>query len=141
MAALKGAFLKFGAGILGGLPDIVVFQFNPAQITRVPSLVTPPRPPDNSGRMDSLQQPSQPQESLSFTLQVDATEQLAAGNPIARSSGILPVLSALELLMAPQAPSINLFGGSSGPFQFPPAKLSTVLFFWGSFRILPVAIT
>jgi len=143
MAALKGAFLQFKAGILGGLPNIVVFQFNPAHISRTPSLVTPPKPPDNSGQVDSLQQPSQPSESLSFTLRVDATDQLALGNSIAQSNGILPVLSALELLMVPQSPSINLFGGGigSGPFQFPPTKLSTVLFFWGTFRILPVAIT
>jgi hypothetical protein len=141
MAALKGAFLQFGAKLLGALPSIVVFQFNPAQVSRTPSLVTPPQSPDNSGKVDSLQQPSQPSETLSFTLRVDATEQLAAGNPIARINGVLPVLSALELLMLPQSSSINLFGSGSGPFQFPPAKLSTVLFFWGTFRILPVAIT
>ena len=29
MAALKGAFINLGAGLLGALPSIVVFQFNP----------------------------------------------------------------------------------------------------------------
>jgi hypothetical protein len=147
MAALKGAFLSFGAGLLGGLPNIVVFQFNPVQMTRTPSIAQPPPPGNNSGSTDSLQQPCLPGETMSFTLKVDANDQLAQSNPVAAASGILPTLSALELLMVPQgALSIDLAslaGGSSGPapFQLPPNKLPTVLFFWGPFRIVPVAIT
>jgi len=147
MAALKGAFLSFGAGLLGVLPNIVVFQFNPTQLTRTPSLPQPPPACDSSGSTDALQQPCLPGESISFTLRVDATELLAQSNPIAASSGILPTLSALELLMVPQsAMQINLAslvgaGGGSAPYQLPPNKLPTVLFFWGPFRIVPVAIT
>ncbi|HMQ33826.1 MAG TPA: hypothetical protein PKD53_24040, partial [Chloroflexaceae bacterium] len=39
--------------------------------------------------------------------------------------------------------SIDLFGLSGGdaPYQLPPERLPTVLFFWGPFRILPVAMT
>ena len=147
MAALKGAFLSFGAGLLGALPNIVVFQFNPDKVTRTPSLPQPPKACSNSGPVDALQQPCLPGEKISFTLHIDATEQLAQSNPIAAASGILPTLSALELLMVPSSSlSIDLgslIGGGSqpGPFQFPPDKLPTVLLFWGPFRILPVAIT
>lgn len=146
MAALKGAFLNFGAGLLGGLPNIVVFQFNPTQVTRTPSLAQPPPVCDDSGTYDAMQQSCLPGETMSFSLRVDATEQLAQSNPLAATSGILPTLSALELLMVPKGSlSINLsslLGGSApSPYQFPPTKLPTVLFFWGPFRILPVAIT
>jgi hypothetical protein len=148
MAALKGAFLSFGAGLLGALPNIVVFQFNPTQVTRTPSLPQPPSACDNSGSVDALQQPCLPGETMSFSLRVDASELLAQSNPIAAASGILPTLSALELLMVPQsAMSINLAslvgggGGGSAPYQLPQSKLPTVLFFWGPFRIVPVAIT
>jgi hypothetical protein len=147
MAALKGAFLSFGAGLLGALPNIVVFQFNPAQVTRTPSLSSPPAPSTRSGSSDALQQPALPGERISFTLKIDATDQLAESNPIAATSGILPTLSALELLMTPASSvSIDLTslvggGSSSGPYTHPPAKLPTVLFFWGPFRILPVAMT
>src|SRR5947208_140873 len=146
MAALKGAFLSFGAGLLGALPNIVVFQFNPAQVTRTPSLPSPPSTSTKSGSTDVLQQPALPGEKISFTLKIDATEQLAESNPIAAASGILTTLAALELLMTPAgALSINLAslvgGNSSGPYTHPPNKLPTVLFFWGPFRILPVAIT
>ena len=147
MAALKGAFLSFGAGLLGGLPNIVVFQFNPVQVSRNPTLTQPPSPNAGADATDALQQASLPGETISFTLRLDANDQLAGGNPIAAASGILPTLSALELLMVPASSlSIDLGsllggGGSSGPHTFPPDKLPTVLFFWGPFRILPVAIT
>jgi hypothetical protein len=143
MAALKGAFINLGAGLLGALPNIVVFQFNPDKVTRTPARVRPPPPSDGAGSRDAQQQPGQPGESMSFTLRIDATDQLAKANPIAAASGILPTLSALELLMVPKGSlSIDLFnlGGGKKPHQQPPGKLPTVLFFWGPFRILPVSI-
>jgi hypothetical protein len=144
MAALKGAFINLGAGLLGALPNIVVFQFNPAQVSRTPSLVQPPPRDDGSGTHDSSQQPGQPSESYSFSLRLDATDQLAESNPLAAASGILPTLSALELLMVPKSSlSIDLFNlsGDKKPHQHPPDRLPAVLFFWGPFRIFPVNIT
>ena len=144
MAALKGAFLNFGAGLLGALPNIVVFQFNPTQVSRNPAIPRRPQSCSNSGSSDARQQPCPPSETMSFTLRLDATEQLAQSNPIAAASGILPTLSALELLMVPQSSlSLNLFslGGGGGPAQLPSSSLPTVLFFWGPFRILPIVIT
>lgn len=144
MAALKGAFLNFGAGLLGVLPNIVVFQFNPTQVSRTPAIPRRPQPCTNSGATNANQQPCPPSESMSFTLRIDATDLLAQGNPIAAASGMLPTLSALEMLMVPQgSPSLDLLSlsGSTGSHQSPPSSLPTVLFFWGPFRILPIAIT
>jgi Contractile injection system tube protein len=126
------------------LPNIVVFQFNPERVTRTPSLVQPPPPSDGSGSRDANQQPGQPSESYGFSLRIDATDQLANSNPIAAASGILPTLSALELLMIPKSSlSLDLFnlGGGAKPHQHPPERLPTVLFVWGPFRIFPVNIT
>lgn len=144
MATLKGAFLNYGDGLSGVLPNIVVFQFNPTQISRTPSIPRRPQPCTNSGATNAKQQPCPPSEGMSFTLRIDATDLLAQGNPIAATRGILPTLSALELLMVPLAPvSQNLLSlsGHAGPYQSPPSNLPTVLFFWGPYRILPVAIT
>jgi Contractile injection system tube protein len=144
MGTLKGAFINFGAGLLGALPNIVVFQFNPDRVTRTPKMVQPPPRDDGSGTHNANLTPGQPSETYSFTLRLDASDQLASSNPIAAASGILPTLSALELLMVPKdSLSINLFSLSGGdqPFQAPPAKLPTVLFFWGPFRIFPVNVT
>jgi hypothetical protein len=144
MPALKGAFINIGAGLLGALPNVVVFQFNPDRVTRTPTVAQPPAPPDGAGQRSATQQSDPPSETYSFTLKLDASDQLAQGNPIAAASGILPTLCAIELLMVPQsALSIDLFGLSGGgkPFQLAPLSLPTVLFFWGPFRILPVSIT
>ena len=144
MAVLKGAFINLGAGILGRLPNIIIFQFNPERVSRTPKLVKPPAPPKGSGTTDSTQQPGDPSESYSFTLKLDAADQLAQGNPIAVASGILPALSALELLMVPKSAMTidlaSLAGSTSTKFVSPPAKLPTVLFFWGPFRIWPVTV-
>ena len=138
---LKGAFINLGAGLLGALPNIVIFQFNPLHVTHTPALVQPPTPETGSGARDATQQPGQPSESYSFSLRLDATDQLASSNPIAAASGILPALSALELLLVPKSGlSIDLFklSGDKKPHQHPPERLPTILFFWGPFRILPV---
>ncbi len=145
MPTLKGAFVNLGAGLLGALPIFVVFQFNPETISRTPSLVLPPQPSKGAGRVNGMEQPAEPSESISFSLRVDATDQLVLeGNPVAATRGIHPTLSALELLMVPKKSlSIDLvkLSGKKSGSQLPPSKLSTVLFFWGTFRILPVNIT
>jgi hypothetical protein len=86
---------------------------------------------------------SAPTESLGFSLRLDATDQLAATNPIAITSGILPALSALELLMypVPATGAILQIPGGGSAFTNPPNTLPTVLFFWGPFRLLPVNLT
>jgi len=120
-----------------------VFQFNPESVSRTPSLAQPPQPSTGQGSSDATQQPAQPTESISFSLRIDATDQLASSNPIAATSGILPTLSALELLMVPKSSlSIDLFNLSGGPqpHLHPPDRLPTVLFIWGPFRILPVTV-
>ncbi len=106
MAVVKGAFIRYD----NDQPVVVVFQFNPESISR-----TPAHPPLESAT-PTLENPritpSEPAESMRFDLQIDATDQLAAGSPLAAAHGILPILSALELLI-----------------------------FWGTYRILPVRIT
>jgi hypothetical protein len=144
MAALKGAFLRFDAGLLGKLPNVVVFQFNPDRVTRTPALARVPPKPDGSGQQPANLQPDKPAESISFTLRVDANDQLAQSHPIAAASGILPTLSALELLLVPRSALLidlpRLIKGKKKPRQHPPDKLPTILFFWGPFRILPVVV-
>lgn len=141
---LKGAFINLGSGTLGAVPNIIVFQFNPERMSRTPSLAQPPVSPVGAGFVDATQQAADPTESYSFTLKLDASDQLAQANPVAAASGILPALSALELLMIPQAAlPINLAqlaGSNSTAYVNPPTRLPTVLFVWGPSRIWPVTI-
>lgn len=143
MAALRGAFINLGAGLLGALPNIVVFQFNPDRITRTPALVQTQPAKDGAGRRNARWAPGQPSETLNFALRIDATDQLANSSPLAAASGILPTLSALELLMVPAgALSLNLLGsGATAAHRHPPDELPVVLFVWGPLRVLPVKVT
>ncbi len=143
MAVLKGAFASFGAGLLGALPNIVVFQFNPEKMTRTPVMVQPP-PTKAVGKKPALQVPAEPSETIAFTLKIDASDALAQGNPLAAASGVLPTISALELLMVPASSlTINLaaLAGSSSSIKAPPQSVPLVLFIWGPYRIVPVKIT
>ncbi len=145
MPALKGALFSPDAKLQNSKPNIVVFQFNPERVTRTPTLVQQSRPSDGAGSRDARQQPAAPGESISFSLRLDATDQLAAGGqPTAAQYGILPALSALELMMIPRGLRVNLAamsGDPKKPYTNPPARLPTVLFFWGGFRLLPVTIS
>ncbi|NIM18418.1 MAG: hypothetical protein GTO45_41085 [Candidatus Aminicenantes bacterium] len=175
---LRGAFMEYGVSTE---PLLVVFQFNPVQLTRNRSLtftapneaVTAPpsgtetREEGTSGTRTSQQATSQAagslrnyhkdnelmdiqigqrvtlqEESISFEIRLDATDQLNEGDPIAGLWGIAPQLSALELMVYPKAETV--FGadlGSSGGHSFgkeenPPM----IIFIWGEDRVLPVNI-
>ena len=82
------------------------------------------------------------EETISFDIRLDATEDMNDGNGLVGTVGILPQLSTLELMMHAKSDSIlgNLLGGGDG-FSFtrsdnPPI----VLFIWGYSRVLPVNI-
>ncbi len=139
LPTLKGAFVRYDDGILGTLPNIIIFQFNPETMTRNPYIERKPQE-SGIGKNQKLQVVSAPSESISFTLRLDATDQLARDNPIAKQSGILPALSSLELLMHPKE-RIELVDISKDFFKYKPESLPLVLFVWGVFRVLPVVIT
>src|SRR5438093_879533 len=104
MPALKGALLSPDAQLDERLSNVVVFQFNPEQVVRTPSLAQPEPAADGSGHRDARQQTAVPGETISFTLRLDASDQLAAGGqPTAAQYGILPALAALEFLMIPRS--------------------------------------
>jgi hypothetical protein len=142
VAAIRGAFLKYDAGLLGFAPNLVVFQFNPDSVTRSPALVFIPPESHGEGQKEIGAQPGEPSEGISFSLRLDATDQLASGDEVTAASGIMPALSALELLLYPKSSlTIDLFGGGSKPALHPPEKLGAVLFFWGQYRVMPVQVT
>jgi hypothetical protein len=140
----KGAFVDIGLGTSDQSLNTVIFQFNPETISRTPSLAQPPQPHVGAGRRNTLQQPSEPTESINFTLRIDASDQLEANDKLTVDNGILPALSALEYLMIPEnftEQGVQTPSGTAAPYRTPPITMKTVLFYWGSSRILPVNIT
>ena len=110
---MKGAFVYFGSQ--RSQPKVIAFQYNPETLTRKleAEAITPPGSRPGRARLKAT-----PRQLITFTLVLDATEQPAAG------PGILPLMSALEMLM---------YAGAAAPG-------SLTLFVWGRSRILPVRL-
>jgi hypothetical protein len=100
-----------------------------------------------------------PGESFSFTIAMDANDEIADGNVvsagIASATGVYSRLAALEMLLYPAggdgggllgavsaAASALTGGASSGPTRtVPQSVIPVVLFVWGPGRIVPVRVT
>jgi hypothetical protein len=98
----------------GAVTKILELGLNPESLTRTLEPV-----PIAAG-------PIEPREIISFVAAFDASDALANRDPLATQNGLLPVLSALELLMY-----------SQGPANTQPL----IVFVWGSRRVLPVRVT
>jgi hypothetical protein len=113
---LKGAFVHIPAP--GAAPVVLVFPYNPETIARTLQ-------PENLGQASINAVAGNPQETITFTLVLDAeTVPSRVGVPPAPPA-VYPMLSAIELLMYPAAT----------------AQGSLTLFVWGKNRIVPIRIT
>ena len=146
---IKGAFVEMLPAFGVSMPNIVAFQFNPETLRHSWSQPHPQGAAPIAGS-NPLAVQGMPQETFSFTLAMDVTDQLAlpAFDPQrleAEEFGIYSRLSALELLMFPAETDDALPGAVSaaggGQRSVPAKQLRTVLFVWGEQRILPVRLT
>ena len=81
-----------------------------------------------------------PVETITVSVELDATDALEVGDPTATSVGLHPQLSALELLVYPQSAQVvsntSLLG--SGVLEVGPYVAPLTLFVWGQRRVVPV---
>ncbi|WP_347275085.1 hypothetical protein [Candidatus Kuenenia sp.] len=157
---LRGAFVEYGLSLP---PLVVVFQFNPIQLTRNRSLTFSVPGTGASGgastalrkcheRQDDLtdlrdaQQVQVQEESIGLEIRLDATDKLNEGDAITEQFGIAPQLSTLELMVHPKGESLigqalGALLGSPGGFSFTKGENPPlILFIWGRKRVLPVNI-
>lgn len=119
---LRGAFIEFMPTFLIPLPNIVIFQFNPEQMTHAwtqpeaaaPAAAAPAGAAGTAGAAPAVTNPlavkGVPGESFSFTLIMDSNDTIADGaatTPLAQASGVYSRLAALEMLQFPT----GAFGG------------------------------
>ena len=161
---LRGAFVEFGLSLP---PLLVVFQFNPVQLTRNRGLTfTVPGSSDTesssvSGRtlrefhrdasnlldLQSQQLVAVEEQTIGFDIRLDATDKLDDGNTVVEQFGIAAQIATLELMVTPKDESLTgaavgaLLGRRNG-FSFTrSANPPLVLFIFGRKRVLPVNIT
>lgn len=150
---MKGALVEFMPSFIPlPIPNVIVFQYNPETMTHTWSQ------PESAETSNPLAVKSMPGETFSFTIAMDAGDEIADGSAptaaLAQASGIYSRLAALEMLLYPTSPSSGLIGavtaaiasalggGSSGPTRTVPQSVMPVtLFIWGAGRILPVRVT
>ncbi len=144
---IRGALVGLTEDIVGVVPDVILFQYNPATMTRT---LTPfdPNASDQVGRgqIAPTAQPYDPAETISLKVELDAADRAGDGDPRPIVVGVSERIAALEKLLMPSA---GLFGDLVGSVQSfrsnPPAprrrSVPIVLLAWGAGRIVPVRIT
>lgn len=150
---MPGALIEYGANLIGPIPNVVIFQFTPAMMTR--TMIIPPRPGGANDRENS-QAGEQTIETISLKAEFDAADLLNDNKVLARMFGIGPQLCALEKMVHPSGKIEGLLGkaldaigdalglgggGSEPPSQpIPREQYPKILFLWGLTRVLPVTL-
>ncbi len=137
-AMTKGALVELRPELGAVVPVLVVFQINPETLRHSWT-----QPQASTQGSDPLGVRGMPGETFSFSLAMDATDELALGTQDpqgkgkdARLNGIYSRLAALEMLMFPVET-----GQPGGRRGVPASQVPPVLFVWGEGRILPVRVT
>jgi hypothetical protein len=144
---LKGALVKLGEGFLGPIPNVIVFQYNPEQLSRQFSSPVVSKGGKVDPEATTTDEPFDPQESFNITLELDATDALEHPDthPVAAISGVADRIAALEMLVYPISSDdvISQLTSAIGLNQeaVPKNKVPVLLFIWGPGRIIPVRIT
>lgn len=151
MALIKGILASFDNPLLGVVPTIVPFQYNPTEVTRVfrSEGEGAGSSSSSSGTSGSaLTAPRPAPEDYTVKLELDATDGLEKEGPLTTAFGISPRIAAIEMLMQPVGSSLlgdlagaltgGLLGG--GGAAIPAGRLPLVLFIWGPTRLTPVRL-
>lgn len=146
---IKGALVQIFEDVVGvALPNIVLFQYNPEKLSWTLTPYDPQAVDQNQrGAQAPLVQPFDPQESVSLTLELDATDGLDEGDPSTYAFGIADRVAALKKLTYP---SQGLFGdllrnanalAGTPACVVPRPQVPVILFVWGPGRVVPVRVT
>jgi hypothetical protein len=136
---VKGAIIGFD--IMNPLASITIFQYNPDTVTR--TLTAQTSGGETGNRSEPMRLKGPPTEAFRLDVEIDATDQLETGNPLATVFGIYPQLSALEMLLYPKTATViaNTIMLATGATEIIPVEAPFTLFIWGIKRVVPVRLT
>ena len=151
---LRGALVEYGMDLIGPIPNVVIFQFNPEALTRNFVL---PQPPSGANDREQSQAGDAVIEKISLTAHFSALDALGEDKVLAKAFGLGPQLAALEKLVVPPPEDGGLLGkaldavgdalglgggGDDAPTQpIPRQAFPRTLFIWGLTRVQPVKIS
>ena len=135
----KGAILSLDPTL--GIPlGSIALQYNPDSITRTLKPQTAGEQPDRS---EILRVTGPPIETISCTVEIDATDLLEVGSANAIGFGIQPQLAQLEMMIYPSSTELILNEVLTllGTIEILPMQSALTLFVWSKSRITPVKFT
>src|SRR6266852_1587581 len=141
---LKGGLVVYQSQAPGPPPQVIIFQYNPEQMSRSLALRAAPREPSNVGaaREDVLRVLGPPVETINLSIELDAEDQLAepAQNQATVQNGLHPVLAKLVMLLYPTTEKAQKMKdlAQAGQVQVCPADVPLVLLVWGKSRVVPI---
>lgn len=128
------------------VPKIIPFQYNPEKLQRSIAPFDPPQPdPTQQGEQAPTSQPSEPKESITISIELDATDDLEEGKTKAQLFGVADRISAIEQLLYSNS---GLLGAALERLSALGVKVVAdrktvpiVLLVWGPGRVVPVRIS
>jgi hypothetical protein len=148
---LPGALIVLNDTSLVPRPSMIPFQYNPSTLSRSLEPYKGKEEIDNgqiSGKVVRAQ-PGPPTETISLTLELDATDYLEdpASHPVGSMVGVASPIASMEKLMYPTGfviskliDAISSLLPSLSKEEVPRSEVPIVLFFWGPSRIVPVRV-
>lgn len=134
----KGALI--GLDLLKPVASVVVFQYNPEKVTRS---LRPRTSGSDGAEGEALRITGPPEETFSLEIEIDAADQLAAGDAVTGRLGIAPQLASLEMMLYPASALViaNEALALAGLVEVVPPEAPLALLVWGPSRVLPVRVT
>jgi hypothetical protein len=133
----KGALI--GVDLFSPIQSVIVFQYNPETVTRT---VKPQGPSGEGSKSESMRLKGAPIETINMDLEIDASDQLDAGDGVTERFGIYPELSNLEMLAYPKIGLVitNTAMMAAGILEIMPPIGPFTLLVWNYQRVLPVRL-
>ena len=122
--------------------SIITLQYNPDTLTRTLQ-VKGVGGEGGGNRSEALRLTGPPVETLKLEVEIDATDQMEAGDALTANVGIQPQLSVLETIVYPSSAQLitNNSLSQAGTIEIIPMETALTLFIWNKNRIIPVRIT
>jgi hypothetical protein len=147
MSSFPGSprLLKGGIALLdpvnGTVQQILPLQYNPDTLTR--SLKIKGVGADSGDHIEALRLTGPPTETIKVEAEIDATDNLEAGDDQTTQTGLHSALAALEMMVYPSSAHLlaNNADASVGTLEIVPLETSLTVFIFGPRRIVPVRIT
>ena len=137
---LRGAIV--GVDPINPIASVIVFQYNPESLQRSLQPQAAGAGGGDGDRSEALRLKGPPVETIKVDVEIDATDQLEQDQGTARTMGVSPQLSALEMLLYPKSSLViaNTILMAVGTIEVIPPTAPLTIFVWGPKRVVPVRL-